>query len=411
MRPVSVENHGNFAQELSITGRQFYGGRALVGSSAGIVLPYEPDPHHIDFLRKNGLGPDVIRIGDVYGDALHGKTADMIRRHGIQLFWVGVEEAEVLHELGMPIPISPAMMQTINCKGVFRRIGATIGVRDHMPLHALCRTRVEARDAWQRISHVEEDGHPIPDAVIVKRLDLLSGAGMHIVRTRDELDRAVEGMNGHEYIVEAAYTRHMSASVHWDVTRRGLIRAGATLQLISGGVTHEGNVIAFGGASLPGISRDDEEMMYMLGEPFVGFWHTKRRYRGMFGIDIIRVLGLDRRTRSYAIEPNVFRPPAPRYGMALWRRIAPRLGGVGAIAMGNVYPAPGAGWNFRELQKLLGGQLFNGVTGVVPALVEMLPKKFLTFCVAKNANSAIALLNATKRRVGDTAEVSIPRLI
>ncbi|MEK7084229.1 MAG: hypothetical protein AAB932_03280, partial [Patescibacteria group bacterium] len=324
MRPVSVEHHGNFAQELAIAGRQFYGGRALVGDCVAIVLPYEPDPHHIDFLRAYGLGPDIIRVGDVYADAMRGATADLIRRHGIQLFWVGTEEAEVLRELGIRLPISPAMMQAINCKGVFRKIGAAMGVQGHMPLHALCRTHAEARDAWQRLSHVEADGHPIPDAIIVKRRDLLSGAGMHIVRTREELDRAVKDMNGHEYIVEAAYTTHVSASAHWDATNRGLIRAGVTLQLISHGVTHEGNVIAFGEAMLPGVSRDDEEMMYGLGEPFVRFWHAKRRYRGMFGIDIIRVLGLDRRTRSYAIEPNAFRPPAPRYAMALWRQIASR---------------------------------------------------------------------------------------
>ncbi|HAZ28469.1 MAG TPA: hypothetical protein DCY48_01690 [Candidatus Magasanikbacteria bacterium] len=416
---AALEDHRAHADSplghIPIPGREWYGMRGLMTNAPLMIAPGGIEWELIEALRGRGIGPrEVVEVDDLVLDCARGPVADKIRRcDGIRPFWFGRTEEELFNELGMPAAITANQMRDLNCKAIFRMIAKQQGFGHLVPLNGVGTTEAHALETFERIrAMLGHDGHPIPDAAILKQTGLLSGAGMEVHTTTD----GVKGycrrqLDGKPMIIEAAYLRHMAASAHWNLSASGWSRAGTTVNFISGGVCHEGNLYASHAQPIPGLLLKDMATMYWIGEHWIREW-WKMGFREMaVGIDFIKVRGLCGRVRWYAIEPNIFRPPAPRYGFALGEQIAPRLGGRWAIAQSNVYPAPGAADNFRELARLLRGLLFDGKSGAVPTLVELLPHgKFQAFCVAENGWKAMRLLTRVKERVGDTKSVAIPDL-
>jgi len=153
------------------------------------------------------------------------------------------------------------------------------------------------------------------------------------------------------------------------------------------------------------MSAQEVALLYSMTAPIAQYW-WRQGYRGMIGLDMIRVTGTCGRERWYMIEPNTYRPPAPRYIMALGKRLDHRLCGKWAIGMSDIHVASGAASTFEELVKLLrhpawGRLLFDGATGVIPLPIG-LPNKFIVVCVGRNSLQVQTLLARVKFLVGET---------
>ena len=398
---TAVEDHGHFARLLGIASLAMYAGRAMLTDAEGVVIEFEPDPHHQDFLQRMQVGPRrIFQVYRVHEDCLAGPLADHLRRAPPRTFWYGEPEHAVLSELGLTNGMTPRLMVELNCKAEMRRIAARLGRLDLLPPHVVCETEAEALSAFTHLMYGVHHGGPTAhDCIIVKLPDLLTGVGMQFVTRADEVRSwCAEHLNGkpRTFIVEQAWSQRVDASAHWNITDRGPERAGVTGQIIHG-ATHAGNIFAAGDHGLPQISPRDVAEIYTVGEAFVWYW-WHRGYRGPFGIDYIGI-GAASQRRWYAIEPNVFRPPAPRYGMSLAQQLAPRFTNGWAIQMAYIQPASGGPDTFERLAKVLGPLLFNSVYGVLPMLPELLPKKFLAVCVGRTTADAARLFQAAAHRL------------
>lgn len=398
---TAVEDHDHFARLLGIPSLAKYAGRAMLTNAMGVVIGFEPNPHHQDFLRQMQVGPRrIFQVDRIHEDCVAGELADHLRRHPPRTFWYGEPEHSVLQELGLVNGMTPDLMVELNCKAEMRRIAARLGHLDLLPPHVVCETETEALAAFTHLMHGVHEGGPTPhDCIILKLPDLLTGVGMQFVTQASEVRGwCAEHLNGRPrtFIVEQAWSQRVDASAHWNITDSGCHRAGVTGQIIHG-ATHAGNIFAAGNRDLPQISPTDVEQIYAVGEPFVWHW-WQRGYRGPFGIDYIGT-GPSRGRRWYAIEPNVFRPPAPRYGMSLAGQLSPRFTDGWAIQMAYIQPAIGGPETFERLAKALGPLLFNGVYGILPMLPELLPKKFLAVCVGRTTHDAARLFQTAANRL------------
>jgi len=420
-RTATAEHHTNFlVKELGgikgLDTRIQYELRQLLTSSTLVFLHTFVPGLLLDLLYLWDIGPREIRfVSELYGSLMHGQNADDIRRIGrFQPFWKGPDEQALFEELGLNCWTTPARMWQLNCKVTLRRIAQSLGLGWLVPPHRICRTADEVRAAYRWLIEMESNGIPVPDAVIAKKPRLLSGAGMMFIHSWADLESFiathVDGQS--DVIVEAAWTQRLDASVHWDIKESGCLHAGATVQAVENGLNHLGNFIASAEDDLPGMSALEVRLLYSMTTPIAAYW-WHQGYRGMIGFDMIRVVGTCGKERWYMIEPNTYRPPAPRYIMALGKRLDHRLCGKWAIGMSDIHLAPTAVSTFDELVKLLrhpawGRLLFDGATGIIPLPIG-LPHKFIAVCVGRNSLEVQTLLARVKFLAGET--VVEPRVL
>lgn len=396
--------------------RPEYEQRRLLTRARHVVLRTDVAGKHLDDLRWWQVGPRQIHWHPEPERFIETSTlGDLARRdNGVGGFWYGELEHELRQSLGINGGMTPHKMTLFNNKGFLRQVAELLGLEHLFPMNRICRTREEMAAAEREIMNHPRDGHPIPDFAMGKITCGLSGAGMEFFRDSAARQRFYEKYvdSRTPLICEAAWdaSRVTVLSVHFNVTET-IARVGHTLNVIENGRNHCGNTMVGGNARLQGVSLDELEQAYRMCMPFV--WHLKNCFglRGKIGFDLIRVTDVYGASRWYIIEANAIRPPAPRYGLALGETLAPRLNGGWGISMVEVETASGAAWSYDQLVKLLahprwGRLYFNGVTGVIPLLTNLLNpppgfhQKFIAVCVGRSSEESLLMLDRVRWLTG-----------
>lgn len=396
--------------------RDEYEQRRLVTPAGDLVLRTDVAGAFIDDLRRWRVGPDRIHWHPNPEKFIpRSSLADHARRdRRVGGFWFGDLEAELWAELGIATTLTPKRMERFNNKIWLRDIAKLLGLEASLPFNRICFTADEVRTAEREIMFHPHNGHPIPDFPMGKIGGGLSGAGMEFFRDDAARARFYQNyINGQPLIIEAAWSaeRVTVLSVHFDVHMSTIDRAGHTLNVIENGCNHCGNTVVRGRALLPGVSLAEVDRAYRMCLPFVRYMQRAHGLEGKIGFDMIRVTDVCGFSRWYIIEANAIRPPAPRYALALGETIAPRLHGTWGISMVDVEIAPGAAWTYDQIVHLMrhprwGNIGFNGVTGVIPLLTNLLApprgfkQKFIAVCVGHSANESLLLLDRLRFLTG-----------
>lgn len=413
-----------------------YGGRGICRSVpvAYVTATGQIGREH-ELWRRHGLGAtEVHELQNVYTGITQGQHADSVRalvRRGakLQMFYVGDCEEATLRELRLDhahtYNATAATTDLVGSKIQLHRSARRMR-RPHLVVPA--RICLDTRGLVRAHHELMLENHQIrsPDFSVLKHSAWASGVGTLITSDTREIESyGAANCDGRtEILVEAGYRRIRDVAVQATLTDRGITEFYLNEQIIRNRKDHAGNLVVTGD-DLPSLSSEDRSCLTRRGMAFMELW-WRNGYRGEIGLDAI---GIDGRGVDYSgsdltprervamqlgrmrdwrfVDPNA-RTTASQYPRSVLMQLMRKYGGKWAVLLCNVWPAPGAIWDFRELMRALKDLLPSGNQGVLPLMTGLLPHKCAVMCMAREtagqnaAMRANALLNEVRQRVGST---------